>query len=329
MIRSGYFLFLLTLAILLNCTLSLHASEKVVYRLKWRYNTSVAGDLFALDKNYFKDAGLQVEIKAGGPERDAIRELELGHAHFGVASADQVIRAKTKGSPIIVIAQLFQKNPLQWIYRAKNGPITKLSDLSDKSIGITHGGNDETIMYALLSRGGINKNTIRFFSVRYDYTPFYQGKVTIWPVYRNSQGIILEKKLKENGEAVLFLKPYDYGIQFVANSVVVSEKFIKTHPETVQKFTTALLSGWRAAIKSENEIDTLNVLKKYDRDTSTDIRKKQLYETRHFIIPETGRELGEIDIPAWKQTEQIMLDQHLISDKISIEKYLLQFGLKR
>ncbi len=54
---------------------------------------------------------------AGDPERDAIRELELGNATFGVASADQVIRARAKGAPVVVIAQLFQINPLQWIYR--------------------------------------------------------------------------------------------------------------------------------------------------------------------------------------------------------------------
>src|SRR5210317_567556 len=92
-------------------------AEKINYRLKWIFNTSVVGDLYADVRQEFKAAGLDVTVKPGGPERDAIKELELGQAQFGVASADQVIRAMAKGSPVVVIAQLFQINPLQWIYR--------------------------------------------------------------------------------------------------------------------------------------------------------------------------------------------------------------------
>ena len=183
-------------------------------------------------------------------------------------------------------------------------------------------------MRTLLSKGNITEKDVNFFSVRYDYTPFYQDRVFIWPVYRNSQGIILEEKLKQNNEKVRFFKPYDYGVKFVANSVVTSEKMIKNHPEIVKKFTAALLSGWQSAINPQNEKDALSVLKKYDRDTPSDIRKKQLDETRNLIIPETGKQLGEIDILAWQQTEQIMINQKLISKKVSIEKYLSQFGLK-
>ena len=48
----------------------------VVYRLKWLKNMSTVGDLYAAADGCFKTAGLDVDIKAGGPERDAIRELE-------------------------------------------------------------------------------------------------------------------------------------------------------------------------------------------------------------------------------------------------------------
>ena len=86
------------------------ASEAVAYRLKWLFNASVIGDIYADVHGHFKAQGLDVTVKEGGPERDAIRELELGYAAFGVASADQVIRARSKGSPVVVLAQLFQVN---------------------------------------------------------------------------------------------------------------------------------------------------------------------------------------------------------------------------
>ena len=87
--------------------------DEVTYRLKWLFNISVVGDLWADAEGIFEKNGLKVTVKPGGPEKDAIKELEIGHAQFGVASADQVIRAVSKGSPIVVLAQLFQVNPLQ------------------------------------------------------------------------------------------------------------------------------------------------------------------------------------------------------------------------
>ncbi len=182
----------LIIAVIITMSLSAHAEEKINYRLKWLFNTSAVGDLYADTGGFFKRNGLDVSVKAGGPERDAIRELELGHADFGVASADQVIRAVSKGSPIIVIAQLFQINPLQWIYRAAKPPIKTPADLKGRVIGITYGGNDEIIMRTLLAKAGLTERDVKFYSVRYDYTPFYQDKTELWPVYRNAQGPILE-----------------------------------------------------------------------------------------------------------------------------------------
>ena len=84
------------------------AAEAMKYRLKWLFNASVIGDIYALDRGYFEKVGLKVSVKEGGPERNAIRELEMGQAQFGVASADQVIKAIEKGSPVVVLAQLFR-----------------------------------------------------------------------------------------------------------------------------------------------------------------------------------------------------------------------------
>ena len=92
-ILSACVLLIMTLLL----TTSVQANEKVIYRLKWLRNVSVVGALYAETHHLFEKAGLDVEIKAGGPERDAIRELELGYADFGEASADQVLRARAKG----------------------------------------------------------------------------------------------------------------------------------------------------------------------------------------------------------------------------------------
>ncbi len=311
--------FCLVLALFSPFTTPAESSEMITYRLKWLFNASVVGDIAAHEQGAFKAEGLKVDIKEGGPERDAIRELELGYAHFGVASADQVIRALSKGSPVVVVAQLFQINPLQWIYRRENLQINQVQDIQGKVVGITFGGNDETIMRTLMAKNGITEKDITIFSVRYDYTPFYQKKVDIWPVYRNSQAPILERKLAKDGESVAYFNPADHGVKFVANSVVTSKRMVETQPDTVAKFTRALLKGWEQALNPQNETVVLKMLQGYDKDTAPDIMQEQLKLTRSLVKPQQNIRIGSIDVEAWRQTEKIMLDQKQIPKPVHVE----------
>ncbi len=298
------------------------AEEQIVYRLKWLINASTAGDVFASSQGFFSREKLNVEVKAGGPERDAIRELELGYAQFGVASADQVIRALSKGARVKVLAQLFQVNPLQWIYRADAFTLTRPMDLAGKTIGITYGGNDETIMRALLASAGMDETQVVLAGVRYDYTPFFQNKVPIWPVYRNTQGILLSDKLKAGEERVSFFNPAEHGVRFVANSVVTSKKMMDQAPETVRRFTKALLAGWEAAMMPANETNVIRALTVHDRDTSKPVMRSQLAATRLMIQSNPDIPIGTIDTEAWRQTEQIMARQGLIPGPINVVDHL-------
>ena len=298
------------------------ASVKINYRLKWLFNASVVGDLYADVNNYFLSEGLDVKVKEGGPERDAIRELELGYAQFGVASADQVIRALSKGAPVVVIAQLFQINPLQWIYRTEKYTIEGIKNLKGKKIGITYGGNDETIMRTLLAKGKISEKEVTLVSVRYDYTPFYQRKVDLWPVYRNSQGITIATKLRVAGEEINYFNPAEFGVIFVANSVVTSRRMLKDHPDIVKKFVLALLNAWEDSLDSANKKKSLKMIGEYDKDTPPNLLEEQFDVTKSLVKPSPDIKIGVIDVNAWKQTEKIMLDQKLIPAPVLVEKAL-------
>jgi NitT/TauT family transport system substrate-binding protein len=312
---------LLTLAISLPAANA--AEERLNYRLKWLFNTSVAGDLYADVHGIFTAHGLNITVKAGGPERDAIKELELGHAQFGVASADQVIRARAKGAPVVVIAQLFQVNPLQWIYRSKRLSIDTLNDLRGRNVGITYGGNDETIMRTLMAKGKLTEKDLILHSVRYDYTPFFKGEVEIWPVYRNSQGIFIAQKLADSGEEVGFLDPNRFGVKFVANSVVTSERMMAEKPKEVERFATALLQAWEEAMDPANNQKTIATIASFDKDSTRETIQKQLDITRRLVKPTAKLAIGTIDVEGWHQTEAIMLEQKQIDAPVEIERYLI------
>ena len=298
------------------------ANEKVTYRLKWLRNVSVVGALYAETHQLFEKAGLDVEVKAGGPERDAIRELELGYADFGAASADQVLRAHAKGAPVVVIAQLFQVNPLQWMYRPDEVQMQELADLQGKTIGVTFGGNDETIMRTLLAKAGLSSSDVDLLSVRYDYTPFYRHQAELWPVYRNAQGPIISAQLNKAGEKTAFFNPAEFGVKFVANCVVTTSQTLTERPELVSRFLTALLAGWQQALDPTNQEEAIKTLQQYDPDTPLPILEEQLKITRELIQPTSAFAIGTIDIKGWEQTKNIMHAQKLLPLEVDLKTIL-------
>lgn len=322
--KKNYVIFSLCMFFLISAIPAQADKIKLNYRLKWLFNTSVAGDIYADVKGYFAKKNLSVNVKEGSPEKNAITELELGRTDFGVASADQVIRALDKGAEIFVVAQLFQVNPMQWLYRTSQPEIKTLQDLKGRRIGITFGGNDEIIMNTLLTSAGITEKEISITGIRFDFTPFLKQQVDVWPVYRNSQGVILKDKLAREGESVYFFNPADFGVNFVANSVITSKAMLKNRPDIVKKFTNALLKGWETAMDPENEAATLKVVKQKYRINNDGILRKQLDATRDLVKPTASAKIGSIDIKAWKQTESIMLKEKQIKKPVNIETRLIQ-----
>ena len=321
-IRAG---FVVLCMISFFATAPANAGDTLNYRLKWLFNTSVAGDIIADTGGFFKRAGLDVSVNEGGAGKNAIKELELGYADFGVASADQVIRALEKGADVVVLAQIFQVNPMQWIYRSDQAEIKDLADLKGRHIGVTFGGNDETIMNTLLAKAGLTSRDVRISSVRFDFTPFLKKEVDVWPVYRNSQGVILEERLAAENEQVKFFNPADYGVSFVANSVVTSGTMMRNHPDTVKTFMTALLAAWEFAMDPANEPQVLARIKTKDQGTKDDIRQKQLAATRPLIKPDQETKIGIIDTGAWQQTESIMVKEKQIAAPVHVADRLVGF----
>jgi len=312
---------LLFIYFLFSTTFSSVQATELTYRLKWLFNASVAGDIYAEEMGYFEQAGLTVTIKEGGPGKNGIRELELGQADFAVASADQVILALEKGAEVVVLFQIFQVNPMQWIYRDTLPPITDLAQLKGKSIGVTFGGNDESIMNTLFAKGGIKRKDVTLEGARFDFTPFLTGEVQIWPVYRNSQGVILQKRLQAEGEDVRFLNPSAFGVNFVANSVVTSKKNFTTRPEIVHAFQSTLQKAWTEAMDPANLDKTVAAVAPRDKGNSEEIIRLQLIATEELVAAE---QFGTIDKKGWLQTEKIMLQEGLIKKPVNIENWLIK-----
>ena len=71
-----------------------------------------------------------------------------------------------------------------------------------------------------------------------------------------------------------------------------------------------------------NAKQTVALIHRFDKDTPIEIIRRQLELTRTFIQPSPDIKIGRIDVPAWKQTEQMMLEQGLISKPVDVEAVL-------
>jgi NitT/TauT family transport system substrate-binding protein len=146
--------------------------------------------------------------------------------------------------------------------------------------------------------------------------------VDLWPVYRNSQGVILAEQLAREGETVRFLNPADFGVDFVANSVVTSGAMAVDHPDLTVRFLSALLDAWEAAMDPANVEAVLTAVKKFDTGTQGEIQAAQLDVTRTLVKPDPDIPVGRIQTAAWARTEAIMLDQGLIKTPVHVTSRL-------
>src|SRR6516162_11175803 len=109
------------------------AADPVTIQLKWVTQAQFAGYYVAKAKGYYKDAGLEVTIKPGGPDLAPPQVIAGGGADVIVDWKPSALASREKGVPLVNIAQPFKKSGLEITCRADTG-ITKPTDLKGKTI---------------------------------------------------------------------------------------------------------------------------------------------------------------------------------------------------
>lgn len=128
----------LLLPLLLYLSASLHAEpatlQPVSLQLKWYHQFQFAGYYAALEQGYYREAGLDVTIREGHPERDPVADVVSGKADFGIG-ASELLLARAQGAPVVAVAVIFQHSPL--ILLARRRPdVDSVHDLIGKTIQI-------------------------------------------------------------------------------------------------------------------------------------------------------------------------------------------------
>src|ERR1700751_6499092 len=132
--------FALGIALGLSLTAA-RAADNVTIQLKWVAQAQFAGYFVAKDKGFYKDAGLDVTIKAGGPDVAPPQVIAGGGADVVVDWMPSAWASRKKGVPLVNISQTFKKSGLELTCRADTG-IKSPKDFKGKTLGVWFGGNE-------------------------------------------------------------------------------------------------------------------------------------------------------------------------------------------
>ncbi|MGE5270084.1 MAG: ABC transporter substrate-binding protein, partial [Thiohalocapsa sp.] len=117
------------------------ALDSVTLITDFGYNGRHAYFFEALDKGYYRDAGLDVKIVRGQGSVDAIRQVGAGNAAFGFADAGSLVLARANDRiPVKLVAIVYGKPP-QAIFCREDAGLKQAKDLEGSSIANPAGGS--------------------------------------------------------------------------------------------------------------------------------------------------------------------------------------------
>ncbi|WP_180862887.1 ABC transporter substrate-binding protein [Cupriavidus pauculus] len=224
--------------------------QKFKFNLGWKVEASGAGFLLALQRGYYKDAGLDVLIDTGNGSASAI-SLVAGGA-YDCASADLAamieFNAANPAAALKAVAIQYDLNPNAVIVR-KGGGIVKPGDLAGKSI-LGQPFNASRKLFPVFAKAqGFDPSTIKWESVTPDIgdTRFAKGDFDA-AAYFYFTGLLNLKARGMGPEKLTVFRFSDYGMKSYGNGLVANRKSMAEQPEAMKAFVKASTRGWIEAM---------------------------------------------------------------------------------
>lgn len=224
------------------------AADNPIIRLQlgWLASNGVLGEVVALKKGFYKDAGVELEIVPGGPNVDGVAGVATGQATLGqISSSPSVMLARAAGMPIKAIAAGYQRHPFAY-FSKKSKPITSAQDMIGKTIATQP--TAFILLRALLAKHGIPEDQVKMVNMGSDMNQLITGQadaVTGWVTNTNAL-----KVLGDDREDFML---WNGGIQLYANVYYTTDKELHTNADALTRFMGATAKGWGYARDNQEE----------------------------------------------------------------------------
>ena len=217
--------------------------QKVVFALNWFPVGDHAAYWVALEKGYYRQRGLDVDMQNSKGSGDSIAKVDTGRADVGLADSAVVIASAARGSRIKVVGMVFDKSPLN-IWSRKEAPITKPKDLEGKSVAAPPGDGQRQMFPAFARLHGIDPSKVTWVNVEPAAKVPALAEKRVDAVADYTTGLPFYEKAIGKGNAVM-LPWADHGFDMYSMSIIASEKTMKERGPVLKAFLEASYLGWR------------------------------------------------------------------------------------
>lgn len=286
-----------------------HAAEKFTYLTNWYAEAEHGGYYQAQATGLYKQAGLDVTIKMGGPQVNILQVMMAGQADCIMGYDVQTIQAWEQGIDAVTVAAAFQKDPVVLIARPE---VKQFAELKSKTLLIGSAGM-VTYWPWLKSKFGFSDQQMRPYN--FNIQPFLADKNTAQQGYLASEPFSIQKEGHIKPSVFMLA---DQGWPPYAMTVVCSTKTLQARPQAVAAFVKASMQGWKSYLLGDPRPG--NALIKKDNPNMTD----DLLAYGISKIRETGAVLGgdaaqygigTITEARMKQTYDMLVAHHLLDPK--------------
>jgi NitT/TauT family transport system substrate-binding protein len=276
-------------------------------------NVQFAPLYVAVEKGYFKQAGIEIEFDYS-METDAVALVGANALQFAVVSGDQVLLARAQGLPVVYVLAWYQDYPVSIVSEVGQG-ILKPEDLKGKRIGLPGlYGTSYIGLRALLRAAGLKESDVTLDSIGYNQVEALisdQDQAVV--VYTTNEAI----QLRATGYQIDEIRVKDYA-HLVSNGLITNESTISEHPELIRAMDQAILKGISDAI--DNPDDAYQISLKYVEglaQADQAIQKQVLLTSIElWKVPS----LGYSNLSAWENTQQVLLDMGLLTQPMDVIK---------
>lgn len=283
--------------------------------------------MFALEKGFYRDEGLDVSISRGNGSGDTIKRVAIGESDFGLADTASVIGSiANDSSPVKIVGMIFSKSAVSVLYTDGVG-ISTPDDLVGRKLARSASGASVAMFPGFLKANDIDRQSFEeVVSTPSSFVPLLLSRQVDAVVDQSSY---LGRYNKSGESAGLSFKAFrfaDFGLDLYGDAIIVSQQTIEERPDTIRKFMAATLNGNQYAF--DNPEEAIGILRQYNPEVEVDIGVAELLDTRELALTEqvTQHGYGYIDAEYMTQTISVVDEYIGLNRPLSApDVYTLEF----
>ncbi|QPM90139.1 ABC transporter substrate-binding protein [Pseudooceanicola algae] len=261
-------------------------------QLGWLASNGILGEICADELGYFADAGIALDVIAGGPNIDGVATVAAGRASMGqLSSSPSLMMARSQGIPVKCIAAGYQQHPYTYFSLEKSA-IRTPQDMIGKRIGTQATGR--ILLDALLAYNNISQDDLEIQIIGSDMTPLMTGQVdaiTGWTTNVNALSIL--------GDERVDLSLWDAGIQLYANPYYVTDKSLEEDFDFVAAALGAIAKGWGWARENPEKAAEMLVARYSNLSLEAELQAVPLVLDYSFNGTTADSGWGAMDLETW------------------------------